>query len=79
MAAAPAASEGVKGPPLGLQNASVEPPGQHGPFRSAAPSASTALRSALAHRTRPHEVSVIAVDRLHRLGGKISITCMQPC
>ena len=47
--------------------------GQRGPFRSVAPSACTAIRFALAHRTHAYEVSVIAVDRLRRRGGKISI------
>ena|SRR5689334_5139419 len=78
MAAPSAASEGVDGPPLGLENASVAPLGQHGPLRSAAPSASTAIRSAVAHRIHPYEVSVIAVGRLNGFGGKSSITCMQP-
>ena len=77
--AAPArASAGVGGPPAGFKNASVEPLRQHAPFRSALPSDSTALRSASAKRTHAQEVSGIAAERLPRLGGKISITCIQP-
>jgi hypothetical protein len=73
MAAPSAASGRVDGLSWGLENASVAPPGQHGPLRSAAPSASTPLRSAVAHHTHPHEVSGIATGRLRRLGGKTSI------
>src|SRR5690242_1950292 len=74
----PAASQKGNGPSLDLENASVTAVGPHGPLRSAAPSASTPLRSAVAKRTRLHEVSVIAVSRWPRLDVRISITCMQP-
>jgi hypothetical protein len=78
MAAPSRALEGADGPPLGRENAPIKPLGQYNALRWVAPSTSTTLRSAVAKRTRAHEVSVIAVDRWHRLGGKSSITCMQP-
>jgi hypothetical protein len=78
MAGASTALEGADGPPLGRENAPIKPLGQYNALRWVAPSASPTVRSAVAKRTRPHEVSVIAVSRLRRLGGKISISCMQP-
>jgi hypothetical protein len=60
-----------------MQVIEILPPSRRN--RSAAPSASIALRAAVVkHAHAQEEVSGIALGRLGRLGGKISITCIQP-